>query len=106
VRRTAEGDAIVSSVSARQLIRRVVADEAGDGRRSAARLVASLTDRERQVADGVARGDTNQEIGSGLHISAGTVKTHLEQVFVKLGARNRVQVGVILERAGLGPAEG
>ncbi|MFD5213799.1 LuxR C-terminal-related transcriptional regulator [Microbacterium sp. NPDC058345] len=40
-----------------------------------------------------------------LHISAGTVKTHLEQVFAKLGVRSCVQVGVILERAGLGPGD-
>ncbi|ALJ21472.1 response regulator [Microbacterium sp. No. 7] len=101
VRRTADGDAVMSSPSVRQLIRRAVESDAGAARRAAAALVAALTERERQVAEGVARGETNQQIGAALHISAGTVKTHLEQVFVKLGARNRVQVGVTLERSGL-----
>ncbi|MGB3376973.1 MAG: helix-turn-helix transcriptional regulator, partial [Microbacterium sp.] len=82
-----------------------VEGEGGTGRRAAQERVAALTDRERDVAVGVAAGGTNQEIGTALHISSGTVKTHLEQVFAKFGVRSRVQVGVILERAGLGPAD-
>lgn len=105
VLRTAAGDTVVSGRSTAQLVRRAVQSEGGAGRRAAVERVAVLTGREREVAQGVARGDTNQEIGSKLHISAGTVKTHLEQVFAKLGVRSRVQVGVILERAGLGPAD-
>ncbi len=101
VRRTAQGDAMLSAKSTAQLIQRAVEDEGGRRRREAAELIALLTAREHDVAAGVARGDTNQEIGAVLHISAGTVKTHLEQVFLKLGARNRVQVGVIFARAGL-----
>ncbi|MGF2949173.1 response regulator [Microbacterium alcoholitolerans] len=105
VRRTAQGDTIVSSASIAQLVHRVVSDQGGAGRREAAERVALLTERERSVARGVASGATNDEIGAELHIAAGTVKTHLEQVFQKLGVRKRVQVGVLLERAGLGPAE-
>lgn len=101
VHRTAQGDAILSSRSAEQLIGRVVANAGGPVRDTAAGLIAMLTARERDVAAGVARGQTNHEIGRTLHISAGTVKTHLEQVFAKLGARNRVQVGVIFAQAGL-----
>lgn len=105
VRRTARGDTFVSGRSAAQLVRRAVESEGGAQRKDAVARVAVLTERELDVARGVASGATNQEIGVRLHISAGTVKTHLEQVFAKLGARNRVQVGVILERAGMGPAE-
>ena len=103
IRRTALGDTIVSSASTAQLVRRVVSDQGGAARRDAAARVATLTERETDVARGVASGATNDEIGAELHIAAGTVKTHLEQVFHKLGVRRRVQVGVILERAGLGP---
>lgn len=105
VRRTALGDTVFSAQSTAELVRRAVDGEGGVGRRAATDRVAVLTDREREVAVGVAAGETNQEIGVSLHISAGTVKTHLEQIFAKLGVRNRVQVGVILERAGLGPAD-
>lgn len=105
VRRTAAGETVISGRSTAQLVRSAVANEGGEGRRAAAERVAALTGRERDVAQAVAGGATNQQIGAALHISAGTVKTHLEQVFAKLGVRNRVQVGVIFERAGLGPAE-
>lgn len=105
VHRTAAGDVVVSGASTAQLIRRAVQSEAGAGLRAAQQRIAGLTPRESQVAEAVASGATNLEIGASLNLSAATVKTHLEQVFVKLGVRNRVQVGVILERAGLGPRD-
>lgn len=105
VKRTATGEAVVSGRSTAQLIRRAVQSEGGLQRETAVERVAVLTERERQVAIHVARGATNQEIAQALHISAATVKTHLEQVLAKLAVRNRVQVSIVLERAGLGPAD-
>lgn len=105
VHRTVQGDTVVSGRSTAQLVRRAVENEGGAGRAPALQRVAGLTPRERSIAEAVASGATNQEIGMLLHIAPGTVKTHLEQVFAKLGVRNRVQVGILLERAGLGPAD-
>lgn len=105
VHRAARGDTVFSAESTAQLVRRAVEAEGGAGRRAAGERIAVLTGRERDVATLVASGATNQEIGLRLHIAAGTVKTHLEQVFAKLAVRNRVQVGVLFERAGLGPAD-
>lgn len=105
IRRTALGDTVFSAQSTAHLVRRAVEAEGGAGRYAANQRIAGLTERERDVAVRVASGATNQEVGGDLHISAGTVKTHLEQIFAKLGVRNRVQVGVILERAGLGPLD-
>ncbi|MFI2610761.1 response regulator [Kitasatospora sp. NPDC018619] len=51
-----------------------------------------LTTREREIAELVADGATNAEIGAGLFISPGTVKNHLANVQRKIGARNRVGV--------------
>jgi DNA-binding NarL/FixJ family response regulator len=51
-----------------------------------------LTSRECEVSRLVARGLTNQEIAAELFISLSTVKTHLGNVQVKLGARNRVEI--------------
>ena len=42
----------------------------------------------------VARGSTNAEIAAELHISLSTVKTHIASLMAKLGARNRVEVGM------------
>lgn len=59
-------------------------------------LLATLTERERAVAEGVARGWTNAEIAGELHLGLATVKTHLVNINVKLGTTNRVQVALLL----------
>ncbi|MGH8905409.1 MAG: response regulator transcription factor [Egibacteraceae bacterium] len=50
---------------------------------------ASLTERERQVAELAARGYTAQRIADRLHISARTVETHLARIYAKLGATSK-----------------
>ena len=51
----------------------------------------ALTAREAEVLERVARGRSNAEIASELSIAAGTVKKHLDNVFAKLGVRNRIE---------------
>ncbi|MFE9611749.1 response regulator [Streptomyces sp. NPDC006012] len=51
-----------------------------------------LTARELDVVRLVARGHTNEELTSLLHVSLSTVKTHLGSVQRKLAARNRVEI--------------
>jgi len=50
-----------------------------------------LTERERNVLYYLAQGYKNNEIGVELNISVHTVKAHLETIYDKLGATNRVQ---------------
>ncbi len=56
--------------------------------------IEPLTAREEEVMVTVARGFTNAEIASELHISLSTVKTHLASLMNKLGARNRVEIAM------------
>jgi DNA-binding CsgD family transcriptional regulator len=49
----------------------------------------TLTRRETEILGNVARGRTNVEIASILRISPTTVRTHLENAFVKLGVHTR-----------------
>jgi DNA-binding NarL/FixJ family response regulator len=56
--------------------------------------IEPLTAREEEVLVTVARGLTNAEISSELHISLSTVKTHLASLLNKLGARNRVEIAI------------
>jgi two-component system response regulator DevR len=43
----------------------------------------------------VRRGHSNREIAAEVHLSENTVKTHLQDVFRKLGARNRVEAAML-----------
>ena len=58
-------------------------------RRATSPTLAELTPREREVIGLVACGKTNREIAGSLWISPGTVRTHLENIFEKLGVTNR-----------------
>jgi DNA-binding NarL/FixJ family response regulator len=61
---------------------------------------APLSAREREVAQSVARGLRNVEVARALCISEQTVKTHLNNIFHKLGLRDRVELTLYAARRG------
>jgi len=48
-----------------------------------------LTEREAEVFRGISMGQTNKEVARALAISPSTVRTHVENVFRKLGCTSR-----------------
>ena len=50
-----------------------------------------ITEREYEVLELLARGQTNQEIGESLYVSPNTVKTHLTHLYEKLEVSRRTQ---------------
>jgi len=60
-----------------------------------------LTERELEIVRLVASGYKNREVGSTLTISERTVKTHLTNIFQKLGVRDRVGLVMYALRTGL-----
>ena len=66
---------------------------------------ADLTAREHQVLSLMAEGCRNTEIAAKLYLSEKTVKTHVNHIFTKLGATDRVQA-VLYYRASIEPGSG
>ncbi|MCQ2736211.1 MAG: response regulator transcription factor [bacterium] len=62
--------------------------------------IGSLTDREKQVLELVAKGMNNREISSSLFISEATVKTHVANLMSKLDKRDRVELVLYALRSG------
>lgn len=74
------------------------------GRRRAQRL-DELTTREHDVLGLLARGATNAEIATALHVGEATVKTHVSSIFLKLGVRDRAAAIVYAFDHGAVPPE-
>jgi two-component system, NarL family, nitrate/nitrite response regulator NarL len=60
-----------------------------------------LTSREREVLTLIARGTSSNSIAEELSVSDHTVRTHLQNIFSKLGVRSRVQAAAMAVRHGL-----
>lgn len=99
----ARGDAFLSPRHTRALLEQVASDSGQDAKAKALAAFETLTERERDTARMVSAGATDGEIAHAMHVALSTVKTHIQQVRFKLGARNRTQIAVIIERAGETP---
>ena len=62
--------------------------------------IEHLTQRERQVAEAVSRGDRNRTIAERFGISEQTVKKHLANIYDKLAVDGRVHLAIHLLRGG------
>jgi DNA-binding NarL/FixJ family response regulator len=70
---------------------------------SSTALPDDLTPREAEVLGLIAEGLTNAEIAERLVVSAATVKSHVNHIFAKIGARDRAQAVVYAYNHGLTP---
>jgi pimeloyl-ACP methyl ester carboxylesterase/DNA-binding CsgD family transcriptional regulator len=76
---------------------------AGEHARADDAQLASLSPRERDILDRIAKGCTNVEIGRQLFISEKTVRNHVTRIFEKLGVHSRTHAIVLaLNRGWLG----
>ena len=82
-----------------QLMRRLMtglAARSNETSPASASTLDTLSQRERQVAEAVARGSSNKEIARVMNITERTVKAHLTAAFEKLGVRDRMQLALLV----------
>ena len=60
-----------------------------------------LTHREQEILALIADGKTNQEIANLLHITSGTVRSHVHAILQKLEVRDRTQAAILAIQKGL-----
>jgi DNA-binding NarL/FixJ family response regulator len=99
VRLVASGEAMLSPSVTRTLLAHVGDPEASERRRAATQRLATLTDREREVAVAVGSGASNAEVATALFMSEATVKAHVSRLLTKLDAANRVQIAIVVHDA-------
>lgn len=90
IRTVANGELAFSEDIAQQ----VLSAMAGEAKEEPS-TIRRLSERERQIAALVARGLKNKDIAQELKISENTVKRHLQSIFNKTGARDRLELAVI-----------
>ncbi|MBA3473537.1 MAG: response regulator transcription factor, partial [Rubrobacter sp.] len=64
-------------------------------------LTESLTERETEVLELLARGKANKQIARELFVAMSTVKTHVNNLYRKLGISSRTQAALYAARIGL-----
>jgi DNA-binding NarL/FixJ family response regulator len=98
-RRLVAGEAVLSTDEVAELLR--LADRRREQDRETRRAIESLTPREREVLVLLAEGLSDKEIAERLYVGSGTVRTHVVNIFVKLGVHSRLQALVFAARHGL-----
>ena len=103
VRVVARGDALLSPSVTRRLITDIASrpERSLAGDQASGKILAGLTDREREVMALVAEGLSNDEIAARLFLSPLTAKTHVSRIMTKLNARDRAQLVVLAYESGL-----
>ncbi len=99
VRLVRSGDALLAPSITRRLVERFA--RGGQETSAVHRDLASLTPREREVLQLLARGLSNAELAAAFQLSEATVKTHVARILGKLQLRDRVQAVVVAYETGL-----
>lgn len=97
IERCARGELVVAPSMTLKLAQML---EGGPSRSSERRdQLASLTERERQILEHLARGESNKTIARALDISHDTVKLHVRHILAKLNLSSRVEAAVFAVEA-------
>jgi two-component system, NarL family, nitrate/nitrite response regulator NarL len=110
---------ILKGVPARELLRILRAVDAGESyvppalaasllvemldpaHKAPEKPIDELTERERQILEGLAAGSSNKEIGQKLFLAEKTVKHYITNILQKLQVRNRVEAALLAQKNNL-----
>lgn len=101
VRQVLDNDAAIDPAVQHHVLNAIATGAPRPDRQPPSALPADLTPREAEVLTLIAAGRSNSEIAAELVISEGTVKSHINHLLGKLGARDRAQAVVFAYRHGL-----
>lgn len=99
VRNVYAGEAYVTPTLAANLLSEMKGASPGE-RAAASRPLDELTERERQILEGIAAGLSNKEIARQVMLSEKTVKHYVTNVLQKLQVRNRVEAALLAQSGG------
>jgi DNA-binding NarL/FixJ family response regulator len=101
VRRVAQGDALLAPSVTRRIVEEFIRSRKARPAKTGVRVLQTLTARERETFDLLVQGWSNAEIARRLFVSEHTVKTHVGNVLLKLGLRDRVHAVIFAYDNGL-----
>lgn len=104
--RLAEATRIVSSGAVwlgQKVMQRLILDSYARAKEKAAsnsgKILETLTNREREIADLVAQGQSNLEVAANLDIAERTVKAHLSSIYEKTKTGSRLNLALLYNRS-------
>lgn len=96
IARAARGELVVAPAMTLKLAQVLQSGGKASGRQE---MLALLTERERQILEHLARGESNKSIARALDISHDTVKLHVRHILSKLNFTSRVEAAVFAVEA-------
>jgi two-component system response regulator DevR len=96
IRAVAQGQGAVSPEVAGKVLERLRTTEESSPRVSS----MPLSEPQLKILRLIAAGFSNREIASRIYLSENTVKSHVQEIFRKLGVRNRVEAALTASREG------
>jgi DNA-binding NarL/FixJ family response regulator len=103
LRRVAQGESAIDPAVQHHLVAAIATTEPEPEPTPEPTLPDGLTPREAEVLTHIAAGLTNAEIAARLVVSKATVKTHVNHLLAKIGARDRAQAVSYAYRMGFTP---
>ncbi|MCK2218170.1 response regulator transcription factor [Actinomadura sp. ATCC 31491] len=99
VHTVAAGDSLLSPSVTRRVIDRLAQQPVPDLAEQS--RLATLTARERETLELIAKGLSNREIAASLVVEESTIRSHVKRILMKLGLRDRVQAVIFAYETGI-----